>query len=122
MKKSLGWSTALLGVVLLVGAVSVSARSSSTLAKSGVGPATFAALATPSQTMTLSSSAIYTWGGDGDKYKDKDGDGDKDKDDYHRHGKRDHDPTPEPSTLLSFGAAILIGGGVLYSRRLRKSK
>lgn len=48
-----------------------------------------------------------------DKHQDADGD----KDDRHRH--RDHDPTPEPSTLLSFGAAILIGGGVLYSRRLR---
>lgn len=121
MKKSLVWSAALLGVVLLLGVVSVSARSSSTLAKSGVGPAAFAVpLATPLQTMTLSSSAIYTWENDGDKDKDKDGDGDHDRDDRHRH--RDHDPTPEPSTLLSFGAAILIGGGVLYSRRLRKSK
>jgi len=43
------------------------------------------------------------------------GDEDKDKDDHHHHA-----PTPEPSTIFSFGAAILIGGGVLYSRRLRK--
>jgi PEP-CTERM motif len=54
-----------------------------------------------------------------DKDKDRDGNGDGDKDgqpQFH------NVPTPEPSTLLSFGAAILIGGGVLYSRRLRKNK
>jgi len=31
-------------------------------------------------------------------------------------------PTPEPSTLLSFGAALLIGGGVFLLGRLRKER
>jgi hypothetical protein len=31
-------------------------------------------------------------------------------------------PVPEPSTMLSFGAALLIGGGVLYSLRLRRNR
>lgn len=60
---------------------------------------------------------------DGDGDKDKDGDGDKDHD--HHPGDHDHDghePTPEPSTILSFGAALLIGGGVMYSRRLRRKR
>jgi hypothetical protein len=64
----------------------------------------------------------------GDSDHDKDHDGDRDRDHDHDHDK-DHDkgkhgpkPTPEPSTLLSFGAALLIGGGVFYSRRLRRNK
>src|ERR1700683_2968215 len=68
----------------------------------------------PARIPALSASAIYTgwWDGyqGGDKYKDYD------KDHHH------HEPTPEPSTLLSFGAALLIGGAVLYSRRLRRNR
>jgi len=37
----------------------------------------------------------------------------RDKDD------RAPDPAPEPSTILSFGAALVIGAGVIYLRRLR---
>ena len=33
-----------------------------------------------------------------------------------------HAPTPEPSTLLSFGAALAIGGGVFLLGRLRKER
>lgn len=123
MKKSLGWSAALLGIVLLLGAVFASAKTTETSVQAQVGPAasiSSAALAVPPGVVALPASALYTWGDDGGKDKDKDGDGDNDKDDHHH--KHDHDPTPEPSTLLSFGAAILIGGGVLYSRRVRKSK
>jgi hypothetical protein len=74
------------------------------------------------------------WGQDGD-HKGKDYDGDKDHEGDKGHdGDKDHDkgkhsdrdgapsPTPEPSTILSFGAALLIGGGVFYSRRLRKNR
>jgi len=68
----------------------------------------------------LWAGAVYTGGDDGGKGNgyNNGGDGDNDKDDHHHH----HAPTPEPSTIFSFGAAILIGGGVLYSRRLRKSR
>ena len=38
---------------------------------------------------------------------------DRDKDD------RAPDPAPEPPTILSFGAALVIGAGVIYLRRLR---
>src|SRR6202049_4284871 len=76
----------------------------------------------PSQILTTLASPVSIWGDEGGK----DGDKDKDKDEDKEH-KRDHDnddpkPTPEPSTILSFGAALLIGGGVLYSRRLRKNR
>jgi hypothetical protein len=65
------------------------------------------------------------WGNGGNGYGDggygKGNDGDGDKDDHKGKGDHDgHDPTPEPSTILSFGSALLIGGGVLYSRRLRR--
>ncbi len=75
---------------------------------------------------TIWSNKTILWGQDGD-YKDKDHDGDKDHDKDNDKGKR-HDkggapaPTPEPSTILTFGAALLIGGGVFLSRRLRGSR
>jgi hypothetical protein len=31
-------------------------------------------------------------------------------------------PIPEPSTLMSFGVALLIGGGVFFLGRLRKER
>ena len=59
-----------------------------------------------------------------DRDRDKDHDRDRDHDKDHDHSKGEHGPkpTPEPSTLMSFGAALLIGGGVMFSRRLRKNK
>ncbi|HLJ23532.1 MAG TPA: PEP-CTERM sorting domain-containing protein [Candidatus Acidoferrales bacterium] len=68
---------------------------------------------------------------DGDRGGDRDGDRDHDRDrDRHRRGNdHDHDgddhapkPIPEPSTLLSFAVAVLVGGGVLVSRRLLGSR
>jgi hypothetical protein len=47
----------------------------------------------------------------------------KDKDKYK--GKENDDapaPAPEPSTLLSFGVALIIGGGVFFLGRLRKER
>lgn len=68
---------------------------------------------------------------DGDRDGDHDGDHDRDRGrDHHRRGN-DHDrddddhapkPVPEPSTLLSFAVAALVGGGVLVSRRLLGSR
>ncbi len=57
--------------------------------------------------------------GDRDSHRDNNGDKDRDRDGDGNH-KDPHapSPNPEPSTLLSFGAAALIGGAVLYSRRL----
>ena len=52
-------------------------------------------------------------GNDDDKDTDKEKDKDKDKED------RAPAPNPEPSTILSFGAALVIGAGVIYLRRLR---
>jgi hypothetical protein len=43
-------------------------------------------------------------------------------DDEPDHDADDPAPTPEPSTLISFGTALLIGGGVLYFRRARSDK
>ena len=73
---------------------------------------------------TIWSSTTVSWGHDGvDKDRDRH-DGDKDHDWDKGHGKKGDAPapTPEPSTLLSFGAAVVIGGAVLLSRRLRATR
>jgi hypothetical protein len=131
MTRSLGLSAALVCIALLLGSGSFSARAGGALVQTQARLATqseAATLAVPAQVLTIWTNAIYTndndgvWGKDKDKDKDKDGDGDGDGDKDDHHHRYHHDPTPEPSTLLSFGAAILIGGGVLYSRRLRGNK
>jgi hypothetical protein len=99
---------------------------------SGSAPriAAVASPANPYQILNIWANPIYTGGGDGYQdngknkykgtYKDKDKDRDKDKDkDKDKYGPS---PVPEPSTIQSFGAALLIGAGVLYSRRLRRNK
>jgi hypothetical protein len=122
MIRSIGLSVALLSIALLMSSVSAFARTGGAFGPNPGSTAQMKALASavnPSQFPTIWASAIYTGGGDGNHDDDDDKDKDKDKDKDHHH---DHDPTPEPSTILSFGAALLIGGGVLYSRRLRKGK
>jgi hypothetical protein len=62
-------------------------------------------------------------GWDRDDHSDKDGDKDRDRDrDDKQSNPHAPSPTPEPSTLLSFGAAALIGGAVIYSRRLLRNR
>jgi hypothetical protein len=123
MIKSPHLSSALLAIVLLICAGSVSARTGGTFVPipgSAIQINTVTSAVSQSQILTFLASSIYTGGGDGNQDDDKDNDKDKDKDkDKNEHGPS---PTPEPSTILSFGAALLIGGGVLYSRRLRRSK
>jgi hypothetical protein len=123
MFKTLGVSTALLSLALLISAGAVSSQTRGTIVRtSGAANQNSAVLSgvNESQMLTSMGSAIYD-GGNGNQYnndqnKDKDKDKDKDK---NPHGPT---PTPEPSTFLSFGAAILIGFGVLYSRRLRRKQ
>ena len=149
MTRSLGSSAALLSIVLLMSSASLSAKTGGASGQTHVRAATqliATTSAVPSQVLTIWAGAIYDGGDEGFKSKDRDKDtdidkdrdgdkdnhhhdGDGDKDNHHRDGDGDkddhshhHEPTPEPSTLLSFGAAILIGGGVLYSRRLRGTK
>ena len=72
---------------------------------------------------TIWSGTTNWWWQDGD-HKDKDQDKDKDRDrdrDKHKHPRRPA-PTPEPSTLLSFGAALVIGAGVFLLGRLRRKR
>lgn len=123
MIRSLGMSIALLTTVLLMSAGSASARTGGTFVptlESATQIKTIASAVSPSQISNTWTSAMYLDGNDGNSghhYGNNDG-GNKDKD-------KDNDdkaPAPEPSTILSFGAALLIGGGVLYSRRLRASK
>jgi hypothetical protein len=124
MIRSFSLLAALLSIVLLMSVAFASAGTGETLATiparttAQLNPVTSAV--NPSQILTILVSPVSMWGDEGDK------DGDKDKDEDKDH-KRDNDnddkrPTPEPSTILSFGAALLIGGGVLYSRRLRKNR
>ncbi len=141
MIRSFGLSVALLSIALLFSSSGVSAGIGGPLVTT---PATTTAqlnpiisAVNPSQFLTMAASSVYMRGDDGnkddddkdrdrdrdrDKDKDKDKDKDRDKDKDKDKDHHDHDPTPEPSTILSFGAALLIGGGVLYSRRLRGSK
>jgi hypothetical protein len=115
-----------MGLLLSVAVVSAQGRFNNATSYKSVTNVMAVTLAnSPSQIPANLVSVIYT-GDDGNKnwgyddHKKGKGDGDNDWDD-HKH-RKDHDPTPEPSTLLSFGAAILIGGGVLYSRRLRSNR
>lgn len=132
MIKSIGLSVALLSIALLMSSVSASARTGETFVPVPGSAAQINAVASavnPSQVLSLWGSAIYTGGdggkqygnGDGKKWGDGDGNEGGDDDGGDDDGGS-HNPTPEPSTILSFGAAILIGGGVLYSRRLRRNR
>jgi hypothetical protein len=132
MIRSLGVSATLLAIVLLMGAGSVSARTGGTFVPVPGSAAQINAVASavnPSHVLSLWASIIYTGGEGGKLYGNGDGknggkdDGGDNGDENGGDDRRDdHRPTPEPSTILSFGAAILIGGGVLYARRLRRSK
>lgn len=132
MIRSLGMSIALLTIVLLMSASSASARSGGTFVPTLGSAAQISAVVSavnPSQILNPRASAMYL-SGDGGNYGDHDdnkngnkgGDNgwgkDKDKD----HDRDSNAPVPEPSTILSFGAALLIGCGVLYSRRLHRNK
>ena len=141
MIRSLGMSIALLTTVLLMSVGSASARTGGTLVPtlgSAVHINAVALAVNPSQILTTRASAIYFDGNDG-HYRNHDDNSrnyrnhDDDSRNYRKHegNKNGGDegehhgapaPTPEPSTILSFGAALLIGGGVLYSRRLRANK
>ena len=109
MSNSLGWKAALLSFVLLAGAYAASARAGGTSGSVSVRPVAqrnaVNSPAQPARILAILANPMFMQDGDGDR-DDKD---------------NDHAPTPEPSTLLSFGAALLIGGGVLFSRRLRRN-
>jgi len=123
--KSPHLSSALLFIVLLISAGSVSARTGGTFVLtpgSAIQINAVTSAVNPPQILTFLASSIYTGGGDGNQDNDKDNDKDNGKDNDKDKDKHAPSPTPEPSTILSFGAALLIGGGVLYSRRLRRNK
>jgi hypothetical protein len=123
MIKSLNVSAAVLSIILLVNSVSAQTRTGGTLAPN-LGPAAqikaVSSVISSPQVLAIWASPIYNSGDSGNQYGNgnygygNDGNGKK--------KKHDHDPAPEPSTILSFGAALLIGGGVLYSRRLRRNR
>jgi hypothetical protein len=108
MTRTFSLIAALLSIVLLMSATCASAGSKgpsvplSTRSVFHTGAANPSI--NPSPAMALLGSIIYTVGDEPD------------------HDADDPAPTPEPSTILSFGAALLIGGGVLYSLRLRRNR
>ena len=116
MIKSICLSVALLSILLLVSAGTASAQTKGVLDTNLAGSATqliaIASFGHPTQALNISAISMFSGAGDGDN-DDDDKDSDKD------HGPK---PTPEPSTILSFGAALLIGAGVLASRRLRGTR
>jgi hypothetical protein len=129
MFKLITLGACLVGVTALIGAGTASARAGGTSAPlvgavNGVQSADSGLNVSASLLPTIWSSSTILSGQDGD-YKDHDWDKGHDKD--HDKDKR-HDPngapspTPEPSTILTFGAALAIGGGVLFLGRLRKER
>jgi hypothetical protein len=133
MTRSRCLKAAFLCIVTLVWSHSLSAKTGGAFVQTNIqsAPLLYTLTSTlPSQALSIWPASNYLVDDDGYKHdkdkdwdwkKDHDGDGDKDDHDHDRHRRR-HEPAPEPSTLLSFAAAILIGGGVFYSRRLRRSK
>jgi hypothetical protein len=125
MIRSLRLSAALLFIALLICAGSVSARTGGTFVPTPgsaiqINAVTWAV--NQSQILTFLASSVYTGGGDGNEDNDNGNGKDKDKDKKKDKDDNGPDPTPEPSTMLSFGAALVIGGGVLYSLRLRRNR
>ena len=123
MIRSLVLNAALLSIGLLVNAGSASARRGGTFVPNQGTSAQIKAVASAinlTQVLAILVNPIYTGGDGGNQYGKGDG--------GNQYGKGDGgnnkgpEPTPEPSTILSFGAALVIGGGVLYSRRLRRNR
>jgi hypothetical protein len=125
MIRSLSVSAALLAIVLLISAGSMSARTGGTVVPnpgSAIQLNAVTSAVNQPEILAFLASSIYTGGGDGYQDNDKDKDKDKDHDKDNDKGQHGPSPAPEPSTILSYGAALLIGGGVLYSRRLRRNR
>jgi hypothetical protein len=131
MFKLITLGACLVGMTALIGPGTVSARAGGTSAPlvgvvNGVQSADSGLNVSASLLPTIWSSSTILWGQDGD-YKDhsvdKGHDWDKDHDKDKRHdGNGAPSPTPEPSTILTFGAALAIGGGVLFLGRLRRER
>jgi hypothetical protein len=138
MIKLLGSTAALLAIVLLMSVGSVSARTGGTFVPIPGSSGQIKAVAStvnPSPVLAIWSNPLHTDGEDGHQYGygngNENGNGNGNENNYGNHngdkneggkGRKDRAPAPEPSTILSFGAALLIGGGVLYSRRLRRKR
>ena len=132
-----------MAVLMSAGAVAVRAGGASLPVSAGSGAevaltSATATLVEEPLTQTLKSSlrgvsinwsSPTGWSGDNDHQgnENREGDGDdRNGKDHDRDHDRDHDkpptPSPEPSTVLSFGAALLIGGGVLLLGRMRETR
>jgi hypothetical protein len=122
MTKSTCLSAAFVCITLLVSIGAVQARSHVPLA-AGLTTQLDEHAAHYHRASAVRASLWHTDGGDDHKEKHKTKDEDKDKGDDKDKDKDDRapSPVPEPSTLLSFGVALLIGGGALLSRRVPRN-
>jgi len=113
MSRSLGLSLPLLSIALLSSAGALSAHREKTIVLNTRPSAQIKGVAqpfNPSQILAISASPNYVDSKNGYGNGDTTGGGDHKADDR----------SPEPSTIISFGSALLIGGGVFYSRRMRR--
>jgi hypothetical protein len=125
VNKPLCLNAAVLIAFLLMSAGSASARTGGVLVANPMGSAThlvaIASFVQPTQVLNLWAISMYAGEDDrhhvGDVDKDHGEGNGGDGDDGHDRSPAPK-PTPEPSTLFSFGVALLIGAGVLLSRRL----
>jgi hypothetical protein len=141
MIRLLPLTQSLLCIAVLMSAGAVAVRAGGTSLPVSAGSAAEVALTSAvatsveeplTQTLKSSLGAVsLTWsrptGWPGDT--DRQGNENREGDGGDRNGKdhdRDHDdppnPIPEPSTVLSFGVALLIGGGVLLLGRMRETR
>jgi hypothetical protein len=115
MAKSIPIGACVLCLIALMGAGVVSARTGNTVAVLASPPISVMTNAVDSSLTAPAALLATTWsraikvGDDDDEAEDKDAD-------------ESPAPVPEPSTLLSFGVAAIIGGGVFFLGRLRKER
>jgi hypothetical protein len=122
MFKSIPLGACVVFMAVLIGTGAVSTRAGRT---SHLLPSTWSSITILADQGGDNKDQDSSWSG-----KEHDWWWDKDHDWWAKdHDRRKHQagdpapsPSPEPSTLLSFGAALIIGGGVLLLGRLRKER
>ena len=120
MFKPIPLGACLLFMAALIGAGPASARTAGLSVQVVVSQHTGTDSSTVSLLRTIWSGEIDSEGEKHDSVKPSHHHEGEDEDERERHDAPA--PTPEPSTILTFGTALAIGGGVFLLGRLRKER